>query len=353
VHLRPLGLLHGRMAREARAAGIALGFGHGDGAFTWIEVIRRRGRALERRLVPATAREQLVLLGPRVAMLLDRLSAPVARPLGLAADRPLIMGVVNVTPDSFSDGGLHLDPAAAIAHGLRLHHEGADIVDVGGESTRPGSRGVALEEELDRVLPVVEALVKEGVRVSIDTRKALVMRRAVAAGAVMINDVSALRHDPDGPAVAAACGVPVLLMHAKGDPRTMQDDPTYDHAPLDVLDMLEGRIVELGDRGIGRERILVDPGIGFGKTLAHNLQILASLGLLRTLGVPLVLGVSRKSFIGRISGQTVAEARLPGSLAAGLAGVAQGVDMLRVHDVRATREALSVWQAIAAIDLEP
>jgi dihydropteroate synthase len=258
------------------------------------------------------------------------------------------MGVLNVTPDSFSDGGRFLEPAAAIAQGLRLHAEGADIVDVGGESTRPGAAALPDDEEIRRVVPVIEALAGRGVRVSIDTRKAAVMAAAIAAGARMINDVSALRHDPESFATAGASGLPVVLMHSQGEPATMQAQPTYDIAPLDVFDHLAERVEAWTAAGFERARLLIDPGIGFGKTLDHNLEILSRLGLYSGLGLPLLLGVSRKSFIGRLAGGAGADDRLPGSLAAALHGLAAGTAVLRVHDVAATQQAIAIWQAIAS-----
>jgi dihydropteroate synthase len=267
--------------------------------------------------------------------------------VGLPQHRPLIMGVVNVTADSFSDGGRFLEPAAAIAHGLRLRAEGADIVDVGGESTRPGASTVAADDEIRRVVPVVEALARHDVLVSIDTRKAAVMRAAIAAGALMINDVSALRHDPESLATAGASGVPVVLMHSQGEPATMQVQPTYEAVALDVFDHLEARVEAWTAAGFDRSRLLIDPGIGFGKTFDHNLEILDQLGLYLGLGLPILLGVSRKSFIGRLGGGAPPDDRLPGSLAAALCGLSAGVAVLRVHDVAATQQAVAVWQAVA------
>ena len=256
------------------------------------------------------------------------------------------MGVVNVTPDSFSDGGCFLEPAAAIARGRSLHAEGADIVDVGGESTRPGAAPVPVADEIGRVLPVVEALAASGILVSIDSRKAEVMRAAIAAGARMINDVTALRDDPDSLEVAGASGCLVVLMHSQGEPATMQREPTYVAAPLDVFDHLEQRIQAWTAAGFDRRRLLIDPGIGFGKTVAHNVEILSRLGLYLALGTPILLGVSRKSFIARLAAAAPAAGRLPGSLAAALAGIAQGVAVVRVHDVAATRQCLLIWQAL-------
>jgi dihydropteroate synthase len=256
------------------------------------------------------------------------------------------MGIVNVTPDSFSDGGRFLGIEAAIAHGRRLAADGAAIIDVGGESTRPGADPVTLEEEIARTVPVVRALAEEGLRVSIDTRHAAVMQKAVEAGAAIINDISALEGDPDSLAVAARSGAGVVLMHMQGQPADMQKAPAYRDAPREIRDYLGRRIEACLAAGVSRDRLCVDPGIGFGKTVEHNLQLLASLGDLRSLGVPVLLGVSRKSFIGVLSRREPPEQRLGGSLAAALAGLLRGVDILRVHDVAETAQAVAVWQAI-------
>jgi dihydropteroate synthase len=263
---------------------------------------------------------------------------------------PRIMGILNVTPDSFSDGGEWFDFDEAAEHGRALVAEGADILDIGGESTRPGAEPIGVDEELRRVIPVIAALTRQvRVPISVDTRNAAVMRRAADAGGRIINDVAALGYDPDALRVAAELGLPVVLMHAQGDPRTMQLDPRYDDVVLDVYDWLEARIGACEAAGIARERIAVDPGIGFGKTLDHNLALLASLSIYHALGCPIVLGASRKSFIGRLSGGAPADRRMPGSVAAALLGVAQGAQILRVHDVAATRQALAVWEAAQAV----
>jgi dihydropteroate synthase len=351
IYIRPLGLIVGKAAREGVAAGWALPLGGGPAAFTACEIWRRGTRAIARTVLPAAGLagwldRQSSAIGAEAARLRDRLLGSPGWPLGLPRRRPLIMGVVNVTPDSFSDGGHFVEPAAAIAHGFRLHAEGADIVDVGGESTRPGAAAVAVDEELGRVIPVVEALARAGVLVAIDTRKAAVMRAALTAGAGMINDISALRHDPESLAAAGGSGVPVVLMHSQGEPATMQVRPTYDMAPLDVFDRLAARVQAWTDAGFERSRLLLDPGIGFGKTAEHNLEILSQLGLYLSMGLPILLGVSRKSFIGRIAGGAPPTERLPGSLAAGLWGLAAGAAVLRVHDVAATQQAIAVWQAL-------
>jgi dihydropteroate synthase len=262
-------------------------------------------------------------------------------------NRPCVMGIVNVTPDSFSDGGDRFDAERAIADGLAMWRAGADFVDVGGESTRPGAAPVAPEEELRRVRPVVAALAGEGVRVSIDSRHAEVMAGAVEAGAAVINDVTALTGDAVSLRVAADSGLPVVLMHMQGEPRSMQADPHYDDVALEVYDHLAERLAACEAAGIPRARIAVDPGIGFGKTLVHNLELLDRLTLFHGLGCPLLLGVSRKSFIGKLSRQEPPKDRLAGSLAAALAGVARGAQILRVHDVAETLQALAVWRAIA------
>lgn len=281
--------------------------------------------------------------------ILKELSEPRPRLAGLAMDRPRIMGIVNVTPDSFSDGGQHASTERAIAHGLKLVADGADILDIGGESTRPGSDAVALDEELRRVIPVIMGLRAEtDAVISVDTRKAEVMRRAADAGADILNDVSAFTHDPDSLRVAAESGLPVMLMHAQGDPKTMNDDPRYDDVVLDVFDYLEGRIRSCVAAGIPKSKIVVDPGIGFGKHLHHNVAVMAGLSLYHGLGVPVLLGASRKKMIGQLCDVPDAKDRVPGSLAAALAGAAAGVQIVRVHDVKETRQALEVWRASQA-----
>ncbi len=253
------------------------------------------------------------------------------------------MGVVNVTPDSFSDGGLYATCESAIAHGRALIAEGADIVDVGGESTRPGAGAVALDEERRRVLPVIEALAQCGVPVSVDTHKAPLMREAIAAGASLVNDVSALEGD-DALQSVARTHAGVCLMHKRGDPRTMQDDPRYDDVVSEVRDYLAQRLAAALAAGIGRNRIVIDPGFGFGKTLEHNLALLRELGAFRSLGVPVMAGLSRKAMLGKITGREPRE-RVHASVAAALFAVERGAAILRVHDVAATRDALAVWGA--------
>ena len=258
-----------------------------------------------------------------------------------------LMGVVNVTPDSFSDGGRYLDPEAAIAHGRRLDEEGADILDIGGESTRPGAAPVGLEEELRRVMPVMEGLVEAGVkaRLSVDTSKAPVAAAALAAGATLVNDVTGLRGDPAMVRVVAEAGAEVCLMHMLGEPRTMQDAPHYDDVVGEVKQFLAERAAWAIESGIPAERILVDPGIGFGKTAEHNLELLRRLNELVELGFPVTIGTSRKSFLGRLTGRQDPERRLPGTIATCVLAYERGAAAFRVHEVAPIKDALVVTAA--------
>jgi dihydropteroate synthase len=265
----------------------------------------------------------------------------------LLLDRPRIMGIVNVTPDSFADGGEHADTEAAVAHGLLLAGQGADLLDVGGESTRPGATAVSVEEELRRVLPVIERLARETtLPISIDTSKPEVMRAAVAAGAGLINDVHALRLDGALEA-AAALGVPVCLMHMQGEPGSMQEAPHYDDVVAEVHGFFTQRLFACEMAGIDRKKLLVDPGFGFGKDLQHNLRLLRQLARLGELGVPVLAGLSRKGMIGALTGRAVGQ-RQYGSVAAALIAVQNGAAIVRVHDVAATLDAIQVWLAVAA-----
>jgi dihydropteroate synthase len=307
------------------------------GGALWFAQVERleRGRAGE--VVPAA----------EAGAALEELSALRADFAGIAMDAPRIMGILNVTPDSFSDGGRFLAPEAAMAQ-ARTMATGADILDIGGESTRPGAAEVGVDEEIARTAPVIAALRAGGLDcpISIDTRKTAVAAAALEAGAQVVNDVAALTYDPAlGPLVAAK-GAPVVLMHHQGTPETMQADPRYDDVLLDVYDWLAERVAAAVAMGIPRDRIAVDPGIGFGKTIEHNLALLRGLSLLHGLGCPVLLGASRKKFIGTIGGAGDAQARTPGSVAVALAGVAQGMQMIRVHDVAETRQALRLWQAV-------
>jgi dihydropteroate synthase len=256
-----------------------------------------------------------------------------------------LMGVVNVTPDSFSDGGLYLDPEAAIAHGRELARAGADVLDVGGESTRPGAKAVGEAEELGRVVPVIGGVSDAGCRISVDTSKARVAEAALQAGAEIVNDVTALRGDPAMASVCAERGATVVLMHMLGEPRTMQDDPRYGDVVSEVKGFLAERLQLAVAAGIAEERIWLDPGIGFGKTAAHNMELLRRLGELRELGRPLVIGASRKSFIGKVDG-SAADERLGGTIASSVLAAAEGAEVLRVHDVAEVRQALAVATAI-------
>jgi dihydropteroate synthase len=258
--------------------------------------------------------------------------------------RPLVMGILNVTPDSFSDGGRFVERERALAHARRMRDDGADLIDIGGESSRPGASPVTEGEELDRVLPLVEALATAGFPLAVDTRKPAVMRAAAAAGAAMINDIGALTA-PGAIEACAQSGVGVCLMHMQREPRTMQAAPDYGDVVAEVRAFLEARTRACLAAGIARERIAIDPGFGFGKTLAHNLDLLRSMGAFAAMGFPVVAGLSRKSSLGAITGRSVDE-RMPASVAAALAAVARGAAIVRVHDVRETVDALRVWHAV-------
>jgi dihydropteroate synthase len=311
----------------------------------WFAEAAEHRRGAAPRLVPAAAIP---------ADVRARLAIPRPAICGLSLDRPRIMGVVNVTPDSFSDGGLHLALPDAVARARALAEAGADILDIGGESTRPGAEPVPADEEMARVVPVIAALRAGGLAlpISIDTRKAAVARAAFDAGADLLNDVSALAHDPASLALAAASGRPVCLMHAQGDPRTMQDAPAYDDVLLDVTDFLEARVAAAAAAGIPRARILLDPGIGFGKTVAHNLALVRGLAILHGLGCGLLFGASRKRFIGAIGGADEPAARVPGSIAVALEALRQGAQVIRVHDVAETRQAVLLWQALNGSEVQ-
>ena len=262
----------------------------------------------------------------------------------LTLERPLIMGIVNVTPDSFSDGGLYANKDSAVAHARALLDEGADILDIGGESTRPGAAPVSSDEERRRVLPVIEALAGSGAAISVDTQKPEIMRDAIAAGAGMVNDVNALLA-PGALETVAPSGAAICLMHKRGDPRTMQDDPRYDDVVGEVRSFLAERVAAARAVGIGAERIVIDPGFGFGKTLEHNLVLLQRLAEFTGLGVAVLAGLSRKSTLGRITGRGT-EQRVHAGVAAALIAVQNGAGIVRTHDVAATRDALAVWNAV-------
>jgi len=352
-YLKPTGILCRHAAQRGVADGIARPLAGGALAFTAVELIRR-GAGDRRETVTLSIadlrscrlRAEDTSRSESIEKALSIIAAPRAEFAGLTLDRPRLMGVVNVTPDSFSDGGRYHDSDHAIAYGHALIQAGADILDVGGESTRPGAAPVSIEEELARVLPVIAALAKEGAVVSIDTRHGSVMRRAVDAGARVINDVTALAGDPQSLDAAAKSGAAVVLMHMQGEPRTMQKDPQYRDAPLDVYDYFAARLAACAAAGIPRNRILLDPGIGFGKNDRHNIALLGDLALLHGLGCGLLLGVSRKSFIGRLSRGEDAAHRLPGTLAATLAGLDRGAQVHRLHDVAEAAQAIALWRAV-------
>ena len=307
----------------------------GWGWFTHLEVLARGHlpRVIPLREAPAEVIETLSSSRPDIA--------------GLGMERPRVMGILNTTPDSFSDGGLHAAAEDAIEAGEAMAAAGVDIIDIGGESTRPGAETVAPDDEVDRTRPVIHGLREAGVEtlISIDTRKAAVAEAALGAGAGLINDVSGFTYDPDLAGVAAASDVPVCVMHALGDPETMQDDPRYDDVLLDVYDSLERQIMLLEQAGVERARIIADPGIGFGKTLGHNLALLSRLSLFHALGVPILLGASRKRFIGTIADAPQADTRMPGSLGVALAALSHGIQIVRVHDVPQTVQAIALWRA--------
>lgn len=343
IYLRPSGIVWGDIAREALSEEAALPLAGSRAAFTFAEVIEGVPGNARRSLRPVT--DIKASADPAMRALLGRITMSRPPIRGIPLDRTRIMGIVNVTPDSFSDGGDFLAEDSAAAHARRLVEEGAEIIDIGGESTRPGSLDVPAEEETARILPVLERLEGLAAAISIDTRKAPVMRAAVAAGAGIINDVSALTFDPAALKAASDLGRPVVLMHAQGDPRTMQDNPVYADVLLEVYDYLEARIEAAEAAGIARSMLICDPGIGFGKTLDHNLTLLSGLSILHGLGVAVLLGASRKRIIGSLTGKRDARQRMPGSLAVALVGAAQAVQILRVHDVDETRQALDVWRA--------
>lgn len=277
------------------------------------------------------------------------LTTPRADVAGLNMGRVNLMGILNVTPDSFSDGGAFEQPEVAIAHAQGMIRDGADILDIGGESTRPGAVYVTPEVEIARTAPIIRAIRSaSAVPVSIDTRKADVAEAALAAGATLVNDVYAFTHDPDLARVTAQANAPVCLMHAQGDPEVMQDNPDYADVLLDVYDFLSARIDAAREAGIPQDQIVIDPGIGFGKTVDHNLQIMNRISLFHSLGCPILLGASRKRFIGTIADEPEATQRLGGSIAVALAGAAQGVQIIRVHDIKQTKQALALWQAMSS-----
>ena len=300
---------------------------------------------IEDRLDDDTARQWAALTGPRAPLQLGQRT--------IRLDQPQVMGILNVTPDSFSDGGRFADAAAAAEAGADLAGQGAAIIDVGGESTRPGASPVWVGDEIERVVPVVRILAGGGAAVSVDTRKSEVMSAALDAGASLINDVSALTFDPRSAGVAAAAGVPVLLMHHQGEPQAMQDDPRYDDVLVAIYLWLEERIAAATAAGIERSNLLIDPGFGFGKSVAHNLELMNGLALFHSLGCPLVIGASRKRTIGALANEAPPGQRLGGSLAFALKAAEQGAQIIRVHDVPETVQALRIWRGLRDQALTP
>ncbi len=310
--------------------------GHARIWFDRVEVLRR-GEASQ--ILPASVLPEEMR---------DRLCAKRAAPAGLSFERPVLMGVLNTTPDSFSDGGKFDTGPAACAHAREMVAHGADLLDVGGESTRPGAELVPAEEELARTAPIISALREAGIAlpISIDTRKAAVAVGALAAGANMLNDVSALSFDAQMIDVAKKSGAPICLMHAQGDPRSMQKDPRYDHVLLDVYDYLAERVSMALEAGLSRDQLIIDPGIGFGKTAEHNLALISGLSLFHGLGCPVLLGVSRKRFIGTIGNAPDPATRAAGSVTVALNGLSQAVQIIRAHDIEPHAQAFALWEAM-------
>jgi dihydropteroate synthase len=343
LYVRPIGMTYGAAAADAIGEGAALPLAGGPIAFSLAELIEGVPGKTKTKIFTGQA---LAASGePNLQAVLARITAKRPPFAGFKFDRPVLMGIVNVTSDSFSDGGLYDSTETAIAHAAELANAGAAIVDIGGESTRPGSDAVEAGEEAARVIPVIKGLSGLPAVISVDTRKASVARAGAEAGAKILNDVSALTYDPKTGKVAAETGMSVILMHAQGEPKTMQDDPRYENVVLEVFDYLEGRIAAARQAGIEPSRIAADPGLGFGKTLAHNLTLLSHTSLFHGLGVPLLIGASRKRFIQGLAGGAEPRAREPGSQAAAIAAASQGAQILRVHDVEGTSQALGVWRA--------
>ncbi len=350
--VRPTGFVDSPFGHDGKVARLAGGLNW----FGLVELVHVEGsrrvsseivpvEGLEDRLDEAMAADWARLTGARPPLVMGERT--------IRLDQPQVMGIINATPDSFSDGGSYGDAPAAAEAGARMAAAGASLVDVGGESTRPGAATVWEGDEIERVVPVIRQLVAGGTAVSIDTRKAVVMEAALGAGAGLVNDVSALTFDPRSIEVLASCEAPVVLMHHKGDPQTMQKDPRYEDVLVEVYSWLEERIDACEAAGIGRDRILVDPGIGFGKTVAHNLELMNGLAVFHGLGCPLVVGASRKRMIGALSNEAPADQRLAGSIALALKAVEQGAQLIRVHDVPETVQALKIWRGLRDAALTP
>ena len=350
--LRPTAFVDSPFGHDGKVARLAGGLNW----FSAVELIRIEGhRRTAAELVPVEGIESR-FDDDMAAQWKGLTSSRGALQLGertIRLDQPQVMGIVNVTPDSFSDAGKLADPAVAAEAGVEMAAEGAAIVDVGGESTRPGAKPVWEGDEIERVVPVIRQLATGGAAVSIDTRKADVMTAALAAGARMINDVSALTYDGRSAGIVATSEVPIVLMHHRGAPETMQDDPRYDAVLVEIYLWLEERIAAAEQAGISRGRILIDPGFGFGKNVSHNLELMNGLALFHALGCPLVIGASRKRTIGALSNEAPVDKRLGGSLAFALKAAEQGVQLLRVHDVPETVQALRIWRGLRDQALTP
>ena len=346
--LRPTGFVDSPFGHDGKVARLAGGLNW----FAQVELIHDGGarelvpvEGVETRFDKAMVADWARIVSPRAPLAMGQRT--------IRLDQPQVMGIVNATPDSFSDGGAYPDARAAAEAGAAMAGQGAAIVDVGGESTRPGAKPVWEGDEIERVLPIVQQLAAGGAAVSIDTRKSGVMQAAIGVGARLVNDVSALSWDPQAAAVVAAAGVPVVLMHHQGDPATMQDSPRYGDVLVEVYLWLEQRIAAAEAAGIARDRILVDPGIGFGKSVAHNLELINGLALLHGLGCGIVIGASRKRMIGALANEAPVEDRLSGSLALALKAVEQGAQIVRVHDVPETVQAIRVWRGLRDSALTP
>ena len=346
--LRPTGFVDSPFGHDGKVARLAGGLNW----FASVELIHENGArelvpvdGIEARFDAAMAATWAQIVAPRAPLTLGTRT--------IRLDQPQVMGIVNATPDSFSDGGQFADSRTAAEAGASMAAAGAALIDVGGESTRPGAKDVWEGDEIERILPVVQILAAGGTAVSIDTRKSAVIEAALGAGARLVNDVSALTHDERSAEVVAAAGVPVILMHHQGDPQSMQDNPRYGDVLVEVYDWLEERIAAAEAAGIARANILVDPGIGFGKSVAHNLELINGLAVFHGLGCPIVLGASRKRMIGALSNEAPADQRLAGSLALAMKAADQGAQLIRVHDVPETVQALKVWRGLRDQALTP
>jgi len=350
--IRPTGFVDSPFGHDGKVARLAGGMNW----FATVELLKVEGNrrvsselvaveGLEARFDDGLAAQWAALTAPRPALQLGERT--------VRLDQPQVMGIINATPDSFSDGGQFADAAAAAEAGADMAGAGAAIIDVGGESTRPGARAIWEGDEIQRIAPVIRQLSAGGTAVSVDTRKGDVMTAALEAGARLVNDVSALTYDERSAGTVATAGVPVILMHHQGDPQTMQDDPRYEDVLVEIYLWLEARIAAAEAAGIARDKILIDPGFGFGKNVGHNLELMNGLALFHSLGLPLVVGASRKRTIGALSGEAPADQRLGGSIAFAMKAVEQGAQLLRVHDVPETVQALRIWRGLRDQALTP